>query len=129
MRTVRWLLLLITALLTLPALAEPAGPSVAFAWPDAVTWRGPGMLVVANGGQPYVLAGPVTDDVARQHQLGGDVRAAPYAGMVLAVVDSEYRVLASVTVPPPPTPTASPTPTPAGTRRYLPVLLKDAALP
>jgi hypothetical protein len=105
-------------------------PAVVFAWPNTVTWRGPGLLVVLTGGQPYVLDGPALDDSPRVWQLGGDVRAAPYAGMVLAVVDAEYQVLASVTISPPPTPTASPTPTPAVVpRRYLPVLLKHAALP
>lgn len=118
------------------ALGDPPGPSVAFDWtsPRAgrIAWSGPGLLVVASGGQPYPLADPVTDSTLRALPLGpgGDVRAVPYAGMVLAVIDAEYRVLASVTVSPPPTPTASPTPTPAVVpRRYLPVLLKDAALP
>lgn len=111
------------------AKAAPA-PAVAFAWPNQVTWRGPGLLVVMSGGQPYVLDGPAQGDSPRTWRLGGDVRAAPHAGMVLAVVDAEYRVLASVTLSPPPTPTASPTPTPAVVpRRYLPVLLKHAALP
>lgn len=118
------------------ALGTPPGPSVAFDWtgPRAgrIVWSGPGLLAVVSGGQPYPLSDPAADSTLRSLPLGpgGDVRAAPHAGMVLAVVDAEHRVLASVTLPPPPAPTASPTPTPAVVpRRYLPVLLRDAALP
>lgn len=102
----RWLMLLLTAALTVPALADAPGPSVAFAWPNTITWRGPGLLVVANGGQPYPLSDIVTDDALRVTQIGpgGDTRSIPYPGMLLEVRDLGGATLAAVTVPAPPPP-------------------------
>lgn len=91
-------------------LGPAAAPSVAFDWTGAheglVTWSGPGILVVANGGQPYPLSDIVTDDALRVTQLGpgGDTRSIPYPGMLLEVRDLGGVTLAAVTVPEPPPP-------------------------
>jgi len=102
-------LLLLLALLG-GVLGPAQAPSVAFDWTGdhtgLVTWSGPGLLVVANGGQPYPLSDIVTDDALRVTQLGpgGDVRSVPYPGMLLEVRNLEGTTLAAVVVPEPPPP-------------------------
>lgn len=90
------------------ALGEPPRASLSYRWSGEreglVEWVGPGLLVVANGGQPYALSGIVTDSALRVARLGpgGDVRAVPYAGMLLEVRDRDGVTLAAVVVPAPP---------------------------
>lgn len=102
-------LLLLLALLG-GVLGPAQAPSVAFDWTGAheglVTWSGPGILVVANGGQPYPLSDIVTDDALRVTPIGpgGDTRSVPYPGMLLEVRDLGGATLAAVTVPEQPPP-------------------------
>lgn len=102
-------LLLLLALLA-GVVGPPPGPSVTYEWTGAheglVTWSGHGLLVVANGGQPYPLSDIVTDDALRVTQIGpgGDTRSIPYPGMLLEVRDLGGATLAAVTVPEPPPP-------------------------
>ena len=115
-------LLLLLALLG-GVLGPAQAPSVAFDWTGAheglVTWSGPGILVVANGGQPYPLSDIVTDDALRVTQIGpgGDIRSIPYPGMLLEVRDLGGATLAAVVVPEPP---------PPEWRIYAPVMFKGA---
>ena len=102
-------LLLLLALLG-GVLGPAQAPSVAFDWTGTregrITWTGPGILVVANGGQPYPLSDIVTDDALRVTQIGpgGDIRSIPYPGMLLEVRDLGGATLAAVTVPEQPPP-------------------------
>jgi hypothetical protein len=99
-RMAAWLLLLV--------LLTPPAPSVTAAWtsPTAVRveWRGPGLLVAPCGGGWYMID-EAADDAPRVVTLqGGDVCAAPWPGMTLAITDRGYNPLASATVgarPPP----------------------------
>ena len=101
-------LLLVLLVALLGVLAPEPAPSVAYEWTGdhtgQITWNGPGLLVVANGGQPYPLSDIVADSGLRVTQIGpgGDVRAVPYAGMLLEVRDLDGATLAAVTVPEPP---------------------------
>lgn len=91
-------------LLVLLALGAPPAPSLSATWTGVrtvrVVWSGPGILVVANGGQPY-LVDYSTDATLRAVPLGpgGDGRAVPYPGMRLEVRDAEGRTLAEAVVP------------------------------